>query len=157
MTTIRKAIITDSEKILPLRIKLMEFHSDENIIYKTSADFEGKVINDIREQIEKPNVTFFVVEQHNELVGYAMTTISARPDVFARKKKGYIGDTYVDAKVRGQGIGTKLITTIKKWFKSEGVDFVDLQVVKTNEEGKKFWEKNGFKTVNYYMVNDLTE
>lgn len=154
---IRKATITDSEKILPLWIKLMEFHSNENVVFQTSPDFKEKVLQNIQKLITQPSVTFFIAELDGDIVAYSMTTITSRPAVFAKTRKGYIGDTYVTDSLHRRGIGSNLIATIKKWFKDQNVEFIELQVTKTNESGKKFWEKNGFSTVSYYMVNDLNK
>ena len=157
MTIIRQATIDDSIRITPLWINSMEFHSDHHIIFKTAVGFKEKITDDIKHLINNPEVKLFVAEQDNEIAGFSLTTISTRPIVFEKRKRGYIGDSYVVEKLRGQGIGTLLISTIKKWFKEQKVDFIDLQVTKTNDRGTKFWEKSGFKLVNYYMVHDLTK
>jgi ribosomal protein S18 acetylase RimI-like enzyme len=154
---IRKATINDSLKILPLWISLMEFHSTENIIFETSSDYKKELIKDIEKLINSPAVTFFIVEELDQMIAFSMTTITNRPVVFAKQRKGYIGDTFVSESYRGKGVGTKLISEIKSWFKSQNIDFIDLQVTKTNEKGKSFWESNGFKIVNYYMVNNLND
>ena len=153
---IRQATFDDIDNIKPMWIKLVEFHSDKQFIFKSSPDFRDKVVDDIKLFMGKPNVAFFVVEQDKKLVGFSSATISQRPSVFAIKSKGYIGDTYVDEELRGQGIGTNLISTTIDWLKKQGAQFVDLQVMSSNETGRKFWEKSGFQTVNYYMVKNLT-
>ena len=157
MTTIRKATIKDCEKIAPLWTELMEFHSDKHYIFKTTPRFKDQVFLDIKKFLDNPSVTFFVAEQNNEIVGFSMTKIVIRPTVFDLTKSGHIGETYVHSGLRGQGIGAKLISEVKSWFKEQEVDFIDLQVTRTNKLGKKFWENNGFKVVNYLMINDLKE
>lgn len=156
-TTIRKANLSDSAKILPLWIQLMELHANESVIFKPITNYKTKVIEDIKRLINQPTVTIFVAENNNSIVAYCMVTISSRPSIFIKTKKAYIGDTIVSTTMQRQGIGTMLITHIMSWFKEQGIEFVDLQVTKTNEKGKQFWEKCGFKTVNYYMVKDLSE
>ena len=155
MTTIRRATIKDIKKITPMWINLMEFHSETHALFHTAADFREKAPNDIKMFLEKPTTAFFVAENDNNLIGFSMTSISSRPDVFANTKKGYIGETFVNEKFRSQGIGAKLISAVKEWLTDQQVDFIDLQVTSTNEQGKKFWENQGFRTVNYHMVNDL--
>ncbi len=157
MIEIRRATIEDCEKILPLWISQMEFHSKLHFIFKTAPDFKEIAIIDIKNQIKKNDVAFFIASQENELVGYTIAGLSARMPVFEKTKKGYIGDIFVYNKVRNQGVGTKLITASKKWLKENGLDYIDLQVTKANTSGIKFREKHGFKTVNYYMVNNINE
>jgi ribosomal protein S18 acetylase RimI-like enzyme len=155
MINIRKANTNDLQEILPMWIELMEYHESRNMIFKTNSNVEEIVLNDITELIQKPNVILFVAEINSELVGFSLTAISTRPQVFSYKRKGHIGETYVKEKFRSKGVGKELIIFIKSFLKNENVDFIDLQVTITNETGKRFWERNGFKIVNYYMVNNL--
>jgi ribosomal protein S18 acetylase RimI-like enzyme len=155
--TIRKATIADAEKLIPMWVKLMEYHSEQNMIFKAAPDFKEKVGSDIQRFLENPSIAIFVAEQGDALVGFSMVSVSKRADVFALGKKGHIGETFVDDSFRSQGVGTHLIAAVKEWFKNQSVDFIDLQVTKTNETGRKFWEKNGFKITNYYMLNDMKE
>lgn len=155
-TIIRQAIFEDIERIEPLWIKLIEFHSEKNYIYESSSDFKEKVSEDIKHLLARPNAAIFIVEQEKKLLGFTNVSISQRPSVFVRILKGYIGETYIDENLRGQGIGTNLISTAMDWLKKQGAEFVDLQVLSVNENGRKFWEKNGFQLVNYYMAKNLT-
>jgi ribosomal protein S18 acetylase RimI-like enzyme len=154
---IREATTKDSNEILPLWISLMEFHADRTPIFKTAANFKEQVNNDIVKLIEKPNTKIFVAESNQLIIGFSTATISTRPTVFSMTKKGHIGETFVDSNYRDKGIGTNLLTTVREWFISQDVDLIDLQVTITNEAGMKFWRKNGFETVNLYMVNYLTK
>ena len=155
MTTVRQATIEDSEQISVNWIRGMEFHSDFNLIFQTAPDFKEKILTDIKELFSKTFVTFFVIELDGKIVGHCLTTINQRPKVFEKTTRGYIGETYIDEMLQGQGLGTQLISAVKKWFKDQNVDYVDLQVAIKNERGEKFWKSMGFKTVNYFMVNDL--
>lgn len=154
--TIRQATVDDSKNILPLWIDLMEFHSDRAMLFKTATDFKEQVLNDIENLIKKPNTKVFVVEIDNKIIGFSTAAVSARPTVFAMTKKGYIGETFIDSKYRGNSIGTSLLSTVKDYFASQNVDFIDLQVTVTNNSAVDFWRKNGFEIANYHMVSYMT-
>ncbi len=156
MKTIRKATDADANKILPLWIRLMEFHKDLSVVFRPVSNYKEIIINDIIRLINTPGTTVFVLENNSIIVGYSMVVISSRPSIFDKTKKAYIGDTFIDEIHRGQGAGTFLAEGILKWFREENVDFVDLQVTISNEAGKKFWERLGFRTLNHYMVKELS-
>lgn len=151
----REAVISDAERILPLWIQLMERHAEESIIFKPVPDFKDRIIEDIRRLISQPDTTIFLAEMEGKLAGYSMVSRSSRPAVFIKNKKAYIGDTLIDPSLRSKGVGSGLVKYILNWLRERGVEYVDLQVTISNEEGRRFWEKCGFNTVNYYMVREI--
>ncbi len=155
MLTTRKANLEDCPVIVPLWIASMQYHENFNPIFHTAPGYKDKVAAEITELLEKPHVTFFLAEWNGSVIGFSMTTVNDRPPVFAQPKRGYIGFTYITDEYRARGVGSEFVELIIKWFKSQHVDFIDLQVSVQNEPGVKFWEKQGFKTVNYYMVRAL--
>ena len=48
---------------------------------------------------------------------------------------------------RGKGIGTKLLTEIRKLGTNEGYDQIRLDVIDINPKAKKLYERVGFKAV----------
>lgn len=52
----------------------------------------------------------------------------------------------VDAAVRGQGIGTLLLNELTTFAWSEDYDSVRLDVIDTNTNARRMYERNGFKT-----------
>lgn len=154
MLTIRKATTSDIEKMTPLWIESLEFHRPLHSVFETVSGLEKKIPGDIRAFMEKESFTIFLAEEDGVVKGYSLTRISLRPDVFTKRKKGWIGSTHVGENFRGQGIGTALIGEIKKWFRENEVDFIELEVNVKNEAGVRFWKRMGFETVSLYLVGD---
>lgn len=85
-----------------------------------------------------------------------MDLIIGYPDI----KTTYIGWFMVDKDFQGNGIGTVIIKEALSILKEENFSAVRLGCIKENEEGKKFWLKNGFhatgtesKADNYTVLN----
>jgi GNAT superfamily N-acetyltransferase len=51
----------------------------------------------------------------------------------------------VTSKHRRKGIGTKLLQEALEWFKSLGLERIELSIVPANIESSSFWKKHGFQ------------
>ncbi len=60
-------------------------------------------------------------------------------------RRGYIYHTVVHADYRKQGIGTALINAAVTALQKEGITRVCLNVMESNEEGKRFWMNRGWE------------
>lgn len=60
-------------------------------------------------------------------------------------RRGYIYHTVVLPEYRRQGIATNLVDMAVKALQEEGIPRVCLNVMETNEQGKKFWIDRGWE------------
>lgn len=60
-------------------------------------------------------------------------------------RRGYIYHTVVRSDHRNQGIGTALISAAAAALQKEGITRVCLNVMESNEDGKKFWQNRGWE------------
>lgn len=60
-------------------------------------------------------------------------------------RRGYIYHTVVLPEYRGQGIASGLIEAAVEALQKEGITRVSLNVMETNEQGKKFWIRKGWE------------
>ena len=60
-------------------------------------------------------------------------------------RRGYIYHTVVLPEYRRQGIATNLVDMAVKALQEEGITRVCLNVMETNEQGKKFWIDRGWE------------
>ncbi len=60
-------------------------------------------------------------------------------------RRGYIYHTAVLPGYRGQGIASGLIEATVEALRKEGITRVCLNVMETNERGKKFWISKGWE------------
>ena len=83
-----------------------------------------------------PN-TSFVAYEDGQLVGAILCGHDGR--------RGYIYHTVVLPEYRGRGIATALVQSSVVALREEGITRVCLNVVESNEQGKKFWLRNGWE------------
>jgi len=81
---------------------------------------------------------FFVAEDNGEIVGY----ILGEP---MKGKMANLGLLTVNSKLRGKGIGKKLVETFRKKCDEKGLKYILLYAPKFNKNTLEFYKKCGFK------------
>lgn len=61
------------------------------------------------------------------------------------EEHGAIYDMFVTLEHRKKGIGNKLWQKSLNWFKTIGLERVELNIVPANPESSSFWKKQGFQ------------
>lgn len=124
-------------------VRKMEI-SDYDKIYNLWIHTEGmglRSLDDSKEGIEaflKRNpLTNFVALNEEEIIGVILCGHDGR--------RGYIYHTVVKKDYRNQGIAKQLIEAAVSALKQEGITRVCLNVMESNDLGKKFWEKMGWE------------
>jgi RimJ/RimL family protein N-acetyltransferase len=64
---------------------------------------------------------------------------------YPAQENWYLGLYLVDAKLRGQGIGKKVLSGLEGWMKEQGAKQVMLSVLEENKAALKFWKREGFR------------
>ena len=85
-----------------------------------------------------PNTCLVAVDGNDSIVATALGATDGR--------KGYLYHIAVDEQWRGQGIGSTLVHRIEDAFQAVGIVKVGILVVTDNEDGKRFWKHQGWKT-----------
>jgi GNAT superfamily N-acetyltransferase len=139
---IRPAKAADSERIGELWLELIEFHRQLDPYMPLAAkDGNQRYAQRIRHSLNDTYQRVLVAEEHGELLGYVTGMImDIVPEMFVAERAGVIGDIYVMAEARGQGIGTALMQVMKDWFKLRGVTYYEWSVATANKSGVRFWE-----------------
>ncbi|BBB90224.1 MAG TPA: GNAT family N-acetyltransferase [Methylomusa anaerophila] len=124
-------------KILPLKI------TDYDRVYALwQTEHMGlNNVADTRDGIEKflrrnPN-TSFVAELDGDIVGAILCGNDGR--------SGYIYHACVSREHQNKKIGTRLVAKVFEALKAEEISDVTLAVYSDNEDGKRFWERMGFR------------
>ena len=140
---IRAVTREDADKVGQLWLELVTFHRQLSDLMPIPAD-EGvqRYASRIRWSIDDNHVQAFVAEENGELIGYVYgTVVDLLPEMFMDERAGIVGDIYVKAANRGQGVGTALMQAMKDWFKLREVNHYEWYVAAMNESGIRFWEK----------------
>jgi ribosomal protein S18 acetylase RimI-like enzyme len=92
----------------------------------------------IQKFLERNPRSCFVVEDEWGIQGVIMSGHDGR--------RGFIYHTTVREKRRGQGLGAALVRAAETALKAEGINKVALVAYQNNEQGNRYWEKQGYTT-----------
>ena len=124
-------------------IKVMTINDYEELfeLWINTPNMGLRSLDDSKEGIScflkrNPN-TNFVAYEDRRLVGAILCGHDGR--------RGYIYHTAVLPDYRGRGIASGLVKSSVAALQAEGITRVCLNVMETNEQGKKFWISNGWE------------
>lgn len=124
-------------------IKIMTIDDYEKLfeMWQNTPNMGLRSLDDSKEGIslflKRNPTTNFVAYDDDKLIG----TILCGHD----SRRGYIYHTVVLTEYRRQGIATNLVDMAVKALQEEGITRVCLNVMETNEQGKKFWIDRGWE------------
>jgi ribosomal protein S18 acetylase RimI-like enzyme len=148
--TILIKIIEAEEKHIPditrLWKEFIQFHIDIEPIWIPNEGAEDGQ----REEQTKPLMAsekglVLVALDEDEVVGYSISEIKDPPRGSTRPEYGYIHHVAVTENYRRTGVGEQMFNEILKWFKSKGMDRIELDITSKNYVSSSFWGKLGFE------------
>ena len=129
-------------------IKVMTINDYEELfeLWQNTANMGLRSLDDSKEGIScflkrNPN-TNFVVYEDGQLVGAILCGHDGR--------RGYIYHTVVLPDYRRRGIASSLVESAIAALQKEGITRVCLNVMETNEQGKKFWISKGWEKKDFF-------
>jgi len=153
-------IIEAEEKHIPditrLWKEFIQFHIDIEPIWIPNEGAEDGQ----REEQTKPLMASYkglvlVALDGDEVIGYSISEIKDPPRGSTRTEYGYIHHMAVTEKYRRTGVGEKMFDEILKWFKSKGMDRIELDITSKNYVSRSFWGKQGFNEYMRTLFRDL--
>lgn len=133
-------------------------------LQETSAIFEPRLtpnpqadewfLSYLMDQFDNAHCAIYVAEANSRVIGYTFGQVLQRPTLRAREC-GYVADLCVHAEFRGRGLGRRLYERLRAWFRSRGVEAVEVQVVRANPASQIFWRKMGFSDFLRTLRSDL--
>jgi ribosomal protein S18 acetylase RimI-like enzyme len=143
-------IIEAEEKHIPditrLWVEFLQFHVDIDPIWTPSEGAEDGQ----REEQTKPMMAsdkgfVLVALDGDEVIGYAISEIKSPLRGSTRPEYGYIHHVAITERYRRSGVGEKMFNEILAWFKSKGMDRIELDITSKNYVSSSFWSKLGFE------------
>jgi GNAT superfamily N-acetyltransferase len=136
--------------------EFMDFHKRIDPYLTRKEDGHIIFINYMRELMAKPEENLLLVALDSEhVVGYSLSMVAKRAPVFEQQVYGLISDMAVAGGYRRKGVGEKMLAEIFKWFRSKGINRVELSVAHGNPLGGPFWKKQGFKDYLHRVYRDI--
>ena len=87
--------------------------------------------------------------------GYVIASFHYEAPLFVQNRFGYIADLWIEKAYRGKGAARSLLVATYDWFRTQGVNRVQLEVDVNNEGGRKFWAGAGYEDFEIVMRKDI--
>ena len=152
---IREATIEDIPEMVELWFELMKYHSAHHPVFIAKDNAKELIEEDLRNRVENTSFRFFIAEAEGKLSGFISCSFRITQEVMIYHRRGYIAETVVSEKYRGQGVGKLLFERAKEWFEEEDADHIELQVSLKNNGALNFWGNQGFEGTTQHMVKVL--
>jgi ribosomal protein S18 acetylase RimI-like enzyme len=142
----RKASINDYNSISILRKQIHDYHS-----YHRPDFYKNKELpfpkDEFESLFESSESKIYVVESGDKIYGYAITKVlsfQSNPLIVDHKRL-FIDDIIIDPENRKKGIGRFLMKKLESVCRSEGYNYLDLNVWSFNTEAIDFYRKHGMR------------
>lgn len=159
MIKIREATLKDLNILVEL---LQEFEKEHSEIVKE----KNSRLNDLF--VEKSNASnikkkymeksilsrktiIHLVENGSTAIAYCFLEIKKDIPIYKNKEFGRIGQLYIKKGYRGMKISYMLYAEAKKWFRSKGIEFINIGVHPANERAHLIYKNWGFSDFHIEM------
>jgi ribosomal protein S18 acetylase RimI-like enzyme len=105
--------------------------------------------------LDDPDNVVLVAERAGEIVGYVYAGLEPMSWRELRARCGFVHDVYVDASVRHQGIGERLVRSAIAWVGAKGLTSVVLWSAAKNDAAQRLFDRLGFRRTMVEMALDL--
>ncbi len=129
----------ETGRLLGILGELATYHND------VAEDFAGfypiyafdTQVREAGEMIDDGSARIDAVLEDGDIAGFGMASFSG--------KNGEIDFLYLRPHLRRRGLGAKLYNRLLRFLEDNGVEFIDVRVVKGNP-AKRFYQRHGFRT-----------
>lgn len=148
---IEQANVADLSALLDLTMEHARLNEGfDQDYYALAANAESEYRESLRATLRDSNQAVFVAKAGEEIVGCIQADLR-RITIFKLSERGLIYNLYMKRMWRRRGIGKKLLDVASDWLKRKGAAIIFLNVASQNVEAHDFYERLGFKTVNFNM------
>ena len=156
---IRRPTIKDLAALFALWKEQTVFHYELDPAYYTpsAADEDKEFEKYFTNALATSDPYFFVAEVQGILVGF-ITYKKGVANYFDTtiQEYGWVLELFIDSEYRNHGVGAKLMEEAAKFFKSEGLQYVKVEVSSHNTNATQFYQKNGFVSHVDVMYKKIT-
>ncbi|MGD9142591.1 MAG: GNAT family N-acetyltransferase [Dehalococcoidia bacterium] len=142
--------------ISKLWLEFMDFHQKYDPLCVPADDSEAGFEREmVRRLMESEKGLALVALDGDIPVGYSLAEIQEPPRGLKRDELGYIHHIAVTGDYRRKGIGEKLYLKILEWFRSRGINRIELDLTARNEVAVSFWKKHGFTDYTHRLCREI--
>jgi|WetSurMetagenome_2_1015567.scaffolds.fasta_scaffold144239_2 ribosomal protein S18 acetylase RimI-like enzyme len=152
-------IIKAEEKHIPDICKLwwefIWFHADiEPVFTPLDNAVEGFEKEFLRKQLKSDKSLVLVALDGAKTIGYSISELQDIPGSKI-ERRGHINHMHVVGNYRRQGIGQKMYREILKWFRTNDIKVLEIQITTKNVLASNFWRKQGFRDLQTNLIKEL--
>lgn len=142
----------DAADAARLWVQSAEEHTRYDPIYATSPDARNIMRRFLADLTSSSHSFLFVAVLEAETIGFISGELREGSPTFQPNTWASVDDVYVVPEYRSLGVGKALLENVKSWAREKNASGISLQVAATNERGRRFYEKLGFREVSVYEV-----
>jgi ribosomal protein S18 acetylase RimI-like enzyme len=105
----------------------------------------------IAKDIGSENGLVLLVEEDGAAVGHAIADVDD-----GNGDRVHLWDLYVQEGSRGRGLGQELLGEVTRWALSRSATHLTLEVMVSNDQARRLYERAGFEIIEHLMAADLT-
>lgn len=132
-------------------LKLLDEFSSMLVASDIPSKVGGAMFDEI---ITREDTKVFVVEANGQILGVA--TFYLLPNIRHGRKRGHIEDFFITSSARKKGVGTYLLSSIKKYCRKNNIRVIKLDSGIELKQAHSFYEKNGGKTTEIFFRFDIS-
>jgi GNAT superfamily N-acetyltransferase len=155
MSQIRLARAADKDDVVRLWMDLLRSQGEIDERYAPADDAEVRWRNDFDEWLDRDSRRLFVAVVDDQVRGFITAERSAPPPIFRLSSEVYVNELFVEPDSRRSGIGSSLISAVKKWAEELGAERIRAGVLASNEDGGAFWAASGGEVMSVTFGIDL--
>ncbi len=112
----------------------------------------------LRASIGEADFITFVAKENNRVIAFISGEVrDCFLPISVVEKVGYICGAFVLPEYRNKGIMRKLESLLLKYFKSQGLSYIELNVMTKNVPGKRSWGALGYNSFREQMRKKIPE
>lgn len=146
---LREAVADDLPRIVELTWELQQFHAEPPMLSPAVLDLEG-LRDDLRAGVADENRLVLLAE----IDGRAVALMVVDPDGQV-PAAATIGIAVVTAAVRGQALGTALLSRAVDWAVAHGFSRLTAGWTSANLISDAFWRGHGFEPIRYTLTRRI--
>jgi GNAT superfamily N-acetyltransferase len=136
--------VAEIETLVRLWMQMMREHEQFNSAVQLAPDAAEHYRDYLRMHLLDSQSLIVVAIEEGRPIGYALAMRCQNLPMFQPEVFGYLSDMVVEPERRSRGVGQRLFDRVVRWCREEGIRCLQLQVYAQNEQGQRFWERQGF-------------
>ena len=138
------------EDVKDLLVELEEYilTVDKDELDQLHPEYREKMALIDLEEVNEYNGKCYLATENNQVIGLIMGCIFPYDEYdyldYKCPKEGEITELVVTSKIRSKGVGQALMNKMEEYFKSVGCEYILVDVFAYNENGIKFYDKQGY-------------